>query len=365
MARGLQGLGAAGIMAVNSALLRLTQPAARLGRALAINTTVVAAASVAGPTVAGAILSFASWPWLFALNLPLGLALCWLGFRSLPHNRVAPAQGSRFARLDVVLNMAMFTLVFLGADALGVRDGAGQGGGWSAWAMLAAGAALAGLYLQRQRRLALPLFPVDLLRIPVFALSMCTSVCSFAAQMLALIALPFLLLGVLGRTHAQAGLLLTAWPLAIVLVTPLAGRLIGRVPSGLLGGIGLSLLAVGLALLAALPLHADNLAIGWRLALCGLGFGMFQSPNNHTIVTAAPLHRSGAASGMLGTARLTGQTLGAVLVASLFSLWPAQAGRGPTVALLAAAFCAALGAVFSSLRVRVQRVRPAAADTGA
>ena len=112
-------------------------------------------------------------------------------------------------------------------------------------------------------------------------------------------------------------------------MAPIAGRLIGRYPDGLLGGIGLALLAVGLALLAALPAHPANADIVWRMALCGIGFGLFQSPNNHTIVTSPPPHRSGAASGMLGTARLTGQTFGAVLLAAhLQRLEPARR-QGP------------------------------------
>ena len=353
-ARTFQGLGAAGIMSVNAALVRLTFPSALLGRGMAINSMVVATSSVAGPSVAAAILSVASWPWLFAINVPLGAITLALGLRALPFNRVAPAAGLRFSPIDVALNVLMFSLVFLGVDRLGVREGGMAGGGSqvSAWAILLAGVAVGFVYLRRQRTLAVPLFPIDLLRIPVFALSMGTSVAAFCAQMLAYIALPFLLLEVYGRSHIEAGLLITAWPLAIVAMAPIAGRLIGRYPDGLLGGIGLGLLATGLALLAALPAHPGNADIAWRMALCGLGFGLFQSPNNHTIVTSPPAHRSGAASGMLGTARLTGQTLGAVVLAGVFSVWSPHGGHGPVVALVLAACCAGLAAVFSSLRLK-------------
>lgn len=353
-ARTFQGLGAAGIMSVNAALVRLTFPSALLGRGMAINSMVVATSSVAGPSVAAAILSVASWPWLFAINVPLGLLVFTLGMKALPFNRVAPAAGLRFSPVDVALNVLMFSLVFLGVDRLGVREGGAAAGGShaSAWLILLAGVAVGFFYLRRQRTLAVPLFPIDLLRIPVFALSMGTSVAAFCAQMLAYIALPFLLLDVYGRSHIEAGLLITAWPLAIVVMAPLAGRLIGRYPDGLLGGIGLGLLAIGLALLAALPAHPGNADIAWRMALCGLGFGLFQSPNNHTIVTSPPAHRSGAASGMLGTARLTGQTLGAVVLAGVFSVWSAHGGHGPVVALVLAACCAGIAAVFSSLRLK-------------
>lgn len=355
-ARALQGLGAAGIMSVNAALVRLTYPAAQLGRSIAKNSVVVAASSVAGPSVAAAILSVASWPWLFALNVPLGLLVLALGIKALPHN-VSKGSGVRFSVLDVGLNVLMFSLFFIGADGLGVGDGASHGTPMVAWGLLGAGVLVGVFYIQRQRRQAVPLFPVDLLRIPVFALSMCTSVMAFCAQMLAYIALPFLLLDVYGRTHVQAGLLITAWPLAIVVMAPLAGRLIGRFPDGALGGVGLGMLAAGLAALALLPHDPSNADIVWRMALCGLGFGLFQSPNNHTIVSSPPEHRAGAASGMLGTARLTGQTLGAVVLAITFSVWSPHAATGPVIALGLAAACATFAAIFSTLRVRQAPLR--------
>jgi DHA2 family multidrug resistance protein-like MFS transporter len=351
--RALQGLGAAGIMSVNAALVRLIFPKAQLGRGMAINSMVVATASVAGPSVAAGILSIASWPRLFALNVPLGVLVLVLGLRSLPFNE-ANASGVRFSALDVALNVAMFALIFIGADRLGVRGEAGQGASPGAWALLLGGVAVGFVFLRRQAAQALPLFPVDLLRIPVFALSMGTSVGAFCAQMLSFIALPFLLLDTYGRSHFEAGLLITAWPLAIVVMAPIAGRLIGRYPDGLLGGIGLALLATGLALLAALPAQPGNADIVWRMALCGFGFGLFQSPNNHTIVTTPPPQRSGAASGMLGTARLTGQTLGAVLLAGIFSVWSPHDGKGQVIALGLAACCAAVAAVCSTLRTRAR-----------
>ncbi|WP_421782208.1 MFS transporter [Extensimonas vulgaris] len=353
LARAVQGLGAAGVMSVNTALVRLIYPRALLGRGMAINSMVVAVSSVAGPAVAAAILSVASWPWLFALNLPLGAFVLWLGWRALPFNAHPHTGAQRLGWLDVLLNVLMFSLVFVGVDQLGVRreQKAGVDAGLG-WALLVAGVLVGWFYVRRQRHLAAPLFPIDLLRIRVFALSMASSVGAFCAQTLAYVALPFLLLDTFGRTHLQAGLLISAWPLAIVAVAPLAGRLIGRYPGGLLGGIGMAVFACGLLLLALLPAQPTNFDMVWRLALCGAGFALFQSPNNHTIVTSAPLHRSGAASGMLGTARLTGQTLGAVVLAGLFSLWPAQLGRAPIVALWVAAGFAALAGVTSTLRVR-------------
>lgn len=354
-ARALQGLGAAGILSVNTALVRLIYPSSRLGRGIAINSMVVATSTMAGPAVAAAILSVASWPWLFALNVPLGLLTLWMGRRALPTNPPRTAAAPQFSLVDVLLNVLMFTLVFIGADYLGVRAGAAHGSPAPGWALLAAGVAVGAVYLRRQWRLAAPLFPLDLLRLPVFALSMASSVGAFCGQMLAFLCLPFLLLEVQGRSHMEVGLIMTAWPLATVVVAPIAGRLIGRYPAGWLGGIGMVVFAAGLLLTALRPDDATSLGMAWRLALCGAGFALFQSPNNHTIVTTAPLHRSGAASGMVGTARLTGQTLGAVVLAAIYAVWNAHDGRGETIALCLAAACALLAGVTSSLRVRATR----------
>lgn len=357
-ARALQGLGAAGIMSVNAAMVRLIYPRSLLGRGMAINSMVVALSAVAGPTVAAGILSVATWPWLFALNLPLGALTLWMGRKSLPRNVVA-SRAPRPATLDVVLNILMFTLVFLGGERLGMHSSAGASGlPLTGLALLAAGGVVGWVYLRRQWHLAAPLFPVDLLRNRVFALSMASSVGAFGAQMLAYLCLPFLLLESYGRTPLRAGLLITCWPLAIAAVAPISGRLIGRYPDGLLGGIGMVIFASGLWLLAALPVSPGDLTIAWRLAVCGAGFALFQSPNNHTIVTSAPLHRSGAASGMLGTARLTGQTAGAVLLAALFTVWPPSTGRGEKMALVVAGGLALAAAFASSRRVAAMNKNP-------
>ncbi|GCL61782.1 MFS transporter [Pseudaquabacterium pictum] len=357
LARALLGAGAAGVFAVNAALVRLIYPARLLGRGIAINSAVVAVASVAGPAVAAGILSLASWHWLFALNVPIALGLLLLAWRSLPPNRSPAPVGTRIPWLDGLLNAAMFLLLFLGVQRL-VPHGQLPAAPTLAAGLIAAGVVVGVVYVRRQRRQAVPLLPVDLLAIPVFRLSMCTSVAAFGAQTLAAVALPFLLLDGLQRSAGQVGWLLAAWPAGTVLSAPLAGRLIGRVPSGLLGGIGLGLLALGLAGLALLPAHPSGLALAGWLGVCGIGFGLFQSPNNHTIVTSAPAHRSGGAAGMLGTARLTGQSIGALVIGLLYGLQAGHPGQVPVLALGVAAALAAVGGVTSLLRVRVQTARP-------
>jgi DHA2 family multidrug resistance protein-like MFS transporter len=215
-------------------------------------------------------------------------------------------------------------------------------------AELVLGCAAGLLLFARQLSRRNPLLPVDLLRIPIFALSIGTSICSFAAQTLAYVSLPFFLQDALGRSQVATGLLMTPWPLTVAVVAPIAGRLADRYSAGLLGGGGLLAMAAGLVLLAMLPAHPATPDIIWRMVICGLGFGLFQTPNNRAMIAVAPRSRTGAAGGMLSTARLLGQTSGAALVAVVFGLVPRH---GTTVTLLVGAGFALGAACVSMLRL--------------
>ena len=348
VARVLQGFGGAALMSVNTALIRLIYPQRFLGRGMGINSFIVAVSSAAGPSVAAAILSVASWQWLFLINVPIGILAFILSLRYLPLNQ-QKAQGQRFDIPSAMMNALTFGLL------ISAISGFSQGqSGVLITGELVALIIVGYFFIRRQMALPFPLLPVDLLRIPVFALSMVTSVCSFTAQMLAFVSLPFFLQTVLGRSEVETGLLLTPWPLATMVMAPLAGYLIERVHAGLLGGLGLAVMATGLFALALLPHNPDDLDVVWRMILCGAGFGLFQSPNNHTIISAAPRHRSGGASGMLGTARLLGQSSGAALVALMFNLFHEH---GTHASLLLAGSFATLAAVVSSLRMSQPRVQ--------
>ena len=345
IARLAQGLGAGGIMSVNGALVRYTYPQALLGRGVGLNALVVSIAAALGPSVASAILAVGSWEWLFAVNVPIGIVNIVLASRVLPSSDLS---ARRFDWLSAGLSALMFGLFFIGADGVTRSRTAGALAAVEVALAVAAGFIL----VRRGAGSAQPLIPVDLLRIPVFALSVAASICAFAAYMLAFLALPFYFEAALHRDQVQTGLLMTPWPVALGLVAPLAGRLSDRIPAAILGGGGLALLAVGLALLALLPAHASTADIVWRIALCGLGFGCFQSPNNRTLLTSAPRQRAGAAGGMLATARLIGLTGGATAAAMVFRLLPHDA---EAVDLLAGTALAVIAAVISLLRLSGRR----------
>ena len=312
VSRFVQGLGAAAIMAVNGALVRSTFPRAMLGRGIGLNVLVLAVGSAAGPSVAAAVLSLGSWRWLFAINLPIGLAVLVIGWRALPDAIVV---ARRFDWRKALLSAAGFAALFLGTSGLVHGDAA-----MLPVAELFVGVAIVVLLLRLSRDDPAPLVPVDLLRVRTLRLSYATSACSFAAQMIAFVSLPFFFLATMHAGRATVGLLLTPWPLGSAVSAPLAGRLVERVSAGLLGFIGLAATAAGLLALALIPASAGYAPIVVAIALCGVGFGCFQAPNNRTMLDAAPVARSGAAAGMLAISRLTGQTAGALAVALLFRL---------------------------------------------
>ena len=340
--RAFQGIGAAMMMSVNTTLVKIIYPKKYLGKGVGINATVVALAAVTGPTLAAGILSFASWPWLFAVNIPIGIVTFFMAFRHLPDNPTH-VEGRHFNVRDALLNAAVFGLL------IGCIEMYSHGASLTTVLVGAALLLLLGfIYVRTQLHRQYPMLPFDLLRIPVFSMSVLTSIVSFTAQMMALVAIPFMLLHTFGMNAVETGLLMTSWPLVIVFVAPLAGSLIGKVHPGILGCFGLLLMSTGCFLLSYIPADASHLDIAWRLALCGTGFGFFQSPNNHMLLSSAPNHRAGSAGGMLATARLVGQSTGAALVALFFHLF----GDGaPHDAMLLAGALTIFGALSSVIRL--------------
>jgi MFS transporter, DHA2 family, multidrug resistance protein len=342
-ARILQGFGAAGIMSVNSALVRFIMPRNQLGRGISTIALVVATCSAAGPSLAAAILAVASWHWLFTFNVPFGVLAVWLALRSLPDT---PKSGHRFDLTSAALNAATFGLLLVGLDGIGH----GQGRVWVAVELL--GGLIAGVvFVRRQNRMAAPILPVDLFRTPVFALSVATSVCSYCAMTIAFVALPFYFAVAGGMSQSRIGLLITPMPAVVVIVAPIAGRLSDRYPAGLLGGLGLAVLTVGLLLMLALPADPPFLEVVWRMMVCGTGFGFFQSPNNRALISAVPRSRSGVASGVVSTARLTGQTIGGVVVSVIFGLAQGDIAAGVGIALTTGAVLSGFASVISFLRL--------------
>ena len=339
-ARVLQGLGASGIMSVNTALVRFIYPGRLQGRGFGHNAMVVATAFTLGPTIASGILALGQWPWLFAVNIPFGLVAILIGLKTLPRT---PRATHAFDFPGALLAAGC-----LGLFMLGVGSAAHHAQPALVIIELAAAVLFGWVLIRRQADHPAPMLPIDLFRRPLFALSTATAICSFAVQGLAFVSLPFYFEDILGRTQVETGFFMTPWPLVVAVMAPIAGRLSDRYAAGILGSLGLALLGVGMASLAMLPANPHVADIVWRMAVCGCGFGFFQAPNMKAIMSSAPSDRSGGASGIVATARLVGQTSGAALAALCFGL----VGReGATIALVLGAAFAALGCVMSMLRL--------------
>lgn len=343
VARFFQGLSAAALTSVNTAQLRYIYPKNKLARGMAINAMIVAISAAAGPTVAGAILSIASWHWLFAINIPLGLISLVLGMRYLP--RLEIRNKHRFDYVSSIANALFFGLLIYSLEGF-----AHKGTHTHLFLSLTIVAVIGAFYIHRELHQKSPLLPLDLLRIPIFSLSIVTSICSFSAQMLAMVSLPFFFQDTLGYNEVLTGMLLTSWPLTTLFAAPLAGVLSDRIHPGILGSIGMTAFFIGLVSLSFIDANTQIITIVPRLMLCGFGFGFFQTPNNGTIISSAPPKRSGGASGMLGMARLLGQTTGTTMVALLFGMIISPE-RGAVTCLLVGAVFAFLAAVISSLRL--------------
>ncbi|RYB07939.1 MFS transporter [Lichenibacterium ramalinae] len=338
LARVLQGLGAAAVMSLLAALLRFTYPRRLLGTAIGLNATVVALSAATGPTLGALILSVASWPWLFAVNVPIGL-LVLAASRALPGVR---GHGRPLDGMSVALNAGFFAPLVVGVDLLTTHPGA-------AAALLGLAALSLFALVRRELPRPAPLIPLDLLRGGTFRYSVVASVCCFAAQMVSYVALPFYLQHGLGRDPLTTGLYMTPWPLTVALAAPVSGRFADRVPTAWLCAAGGLCLACGLTLAATWRLEGHITPLIGFTMLAGLGFGFFQTPNNRNMLLSAPVARSGAAGGMQATARQCGQAAGAVIMALLFTVAPS--GIAPRIGLGVGAALALAGGLVSLMRV--------------
>lgn len=351
-ARTIQGLGASAIMAIQPALVRSIYPRNMLGRGLGFNTTVVATMTAAGPSVGAALLSIAPWQSLFGVYIPLGIVSFLVAERYLPrtvHIR------RPFDIPSAVMSGITFGLLIFGIDGLA------HGHSWVViLSELCGSLALGALFVRRQTRLVHPMMPVDMFKRPIFSISMAAQSSTFVAQGLAFVSLPFFFHTVLGRNARDTGILLTAWPLALAAIAPIAGRLADRYHAGILGVIGLTSMTSGLVLTALLPPDPSAPDIMWRLVLCGMGFGIFMSPNNRLMMNAVPRERSGSAGGIIATSRTLGQTLGAALVAMMFGLLDFSAGGAAAAdasraAMWLSASFACTALIVGSMRLKIQR----------
>jgi EmrB/QacA subfamily drug resistance transporter len=307
--RAVQGLGAGMVQAIGPAIVTATFSPQERGKALGVNAMSVAVGLALGPTLGGVLTEWLSWRWIFFVNLPVGV------FGVLWAQKVLTDEGgddSRQRRFDplgaVLVSGALFALLLALSE--------GSNWGWESFAtigLLGSFMLLSVTFVVAELRVMQPMLDLKLFTIRSFVAGNISLLIAFAALFAANFLLPFFLERGQGLSDFESGLLLTPLPLAILVVAPLSGALSDRIGTRIPSAAGLSVLAVGLLSLTSIDAETGYWGLIWRFALVGIGLGLFNSPNQSSIMGSVPKPRLGNASGMISQMRYTGQALGIAL----------------------------------------------------
>lgn len=311
-ARILQALGAAMVMALGTAIIIEAFPPQEWGRALGISGSIVSVGIVIGPTLGGLILQSLSWHWIFFVNLPVGVIGTWMVMRYVPGIR--PREKQQFDFLGALVLLAALLCLLMGLT-LGQERGFGE----PLVLGLFIGFVLAsGIFVQIERRARQPMIDLNLFRNQLFSINLVTAMMVFICSAGTVILMPFYLENVLGYEPRMVGMLLSVVPVMLGITSPISGAASDRFGTRRIATLGLGMLLLGYLGLRSLSDHTSALGYALRFVPIGLGFGIFQSPNNTAIMSAAPSQQTGVVSGMLALSRTLGQTTG---IAILGAVW--------------------------------------------
>jgi EmrB/QacA subfamily drug resistance transporter len=313
--RVLQGVGAAMMMALGTAIVTEAFPPSERGKALGIIGSMVSVGIVVGPVLGGLLIGALSWHWIFFVNVPIGIAGTWMVIRYVPAFK--PAGGQRF---DLVGALLLFTclMTFLMALTLGQQVGFAEPG---VLVLFAASFAFLAAFIAIERRVRSPMIDLSLFQNSLFNINLVTAVISFISLSGTIILMPFYLEDVLGYDPRAVGFLLAVVPIAVGITSPISGVLSDRLGTRPITVAGLLLLLLGFVAVSTLSLQTTALGYVLRFLPIGIGIGVFQSPNNSAIMGAVPRSRLGIASGLLAITRTLGQTAG---IAALGALWASR-----------------------------------------
>ncbi|MBI4928046.1 MAG: MFS transporter, partial [Anaerolineae bacterium] len=311
--RALQGLGATFMQALGSAIITEVFPANERGRALGITGSIVSVGIAICPPLGGMLFGTIGWHSIFFVNVPVGLLTFLVVSRFVPTQPVH----NRGERCDIRGALVLFAT--LGAYALGMTRGQDVGFTQPGVLALLGGAVLGlALFIVLQRRSAFPMVDLSLFGNRLFSANLLMGFLVFIVLSASFIT-PFLLEDVLGYSVQMVGLFMMASPIMIGVAAPVAGLLSDRFGSRVISLVGLLIAALGCFGISTLTADVTPLGIVLRLAPLGLGFGLFQSPNNSAIMGAAPRKRLGVASGLMSLSRTLGNTTGLPLIGTIFT----------------------------------------------
>ncbi len=348
--RGLQGVGAAVLAANASAIVSRNIPAHERGRAFGMVSMLTYLGLTVGPSLGGWLAHAYSWRVIFYMNVPVGAVALALGWVFIPKD-TSNATGKKF---DIPGAVSFIT----GLTGFMLALNKGAEWGWSSPAilvLLVVSVALLVAFIQIERRSPAPMLDLTLFRVPLFSMSVISSILNYVCVYGVIFLMPFYLIQGRGMNSAEAGLLLTLEPILMAITAPISGALSDRIGSRLPGMLGMGVLGVGLFLLSRLGPNSPLWLVGLDLAIAGLGTGAFISPNTSALMGAAPRSQQGVASGVQGTARNLGMVLGiglagAVLTTNLALNTPDALFNGVSQGFLIAAGVAVLGIVSSAIK---------------
>jgi EmrB/QacA subfamily drug resistance transporter len=361
-ARAVQGAGAALVMPIGLALLAAAFPPEKRGAALGLLGGITGLAVAAGPLVGGAVVEGIDWPWIFWLNVPLGVAAIPLVLRMVPESR-GPG-----ARLDVG-GLALVTAGALGVVWGLVRANAAGWGSAEVLGALGAGAVLLAAFVGWERRTRAPMLPLAYFGRPGFASGNAAGFFLVASLFSAVFLMSQYFQFALGHGPLEAGLRLLPWTGTVMVVSPIAGALADRIGERpfMIGGLLLQAGGMGWVALEAGPGTAYG-SLVVPLFLSGCGVSMAFPAIQNAVVGSVPPAAIGTAAGTISTLRELGGVFGIAVVVAVFAAdggygSPAAFADGFGPAIGVSALLAVIGAT-AALTLRGRQPAPAAPPRG-
>jgi EmrB/QacA subfamily drug resistance transporter len=310
-----QGLGGAALLTISLALVLGAFPRRQQGSAIGIWGALGTAAAAVGPVLGGVLVTYGEWPWIFFVNVPIGVvavAACW---RIIPRDQPqAAAAGSIDIPGMVISGVGLFclTLALVQGDTWGWTSGA-------IVALFAAAVVSFPVFMVWELRSVSPMFPVNLLRIRSFTAANTSILFIGLAMGGTFLMLVLFLVSVLGYSELRAATAMTIMPVVALVVAPISGRLNDRIGPRLGAAAGAASFAIGLTLLAQLGGQTSLGDVMWRAAFIGLGMGLAMPTLSAASMASLPAQVRGVGSGSLNTMRQVGFTVGVALLVAVFT----------------------------------------------
>jgi len=318
----VQALGAACLMSNSQAIVAQTFSGGDRGRALGIIGTVVSLGSLTGPGIGGLIVERFGWPMIFWINVPIGILACIAGQFILPKDSASKREPFDYAGSGLfIVGMTAFLYTLSNAQDWGWAAPATIGG-------LVGSIAVFVIFYLWEKRSKFPMLDFSLYRIPAFALGNVTALLVFASNFFTTVLMPFFMENVLSLSVEHTGYMMMVYPMTMAVVAPLSGYLSDRMGSKLLTTAGLLAMLAGFACLLTLNAGASLISLAVFLAIFGMGSGLFQSPNNASVMGAVPPTKLGSAGGLNALARNVGMVLGTSVSVSIYATGLQHFGGG-------------------------------------